>query len=156
MKRNFLILAITLMLTGLLGAASMSLAQQWDKKADMPTARYTFSAEGINGLIYAMGGRDVFQGRVRFLATVEVYNPATDTWKQGTDMPAPRSHFGTAVVGGKIYAFGGITQVDRRGKKIEKTVSAIEVSPVKVGETLTLSGFLMLASPRISIPKPFH
>ena len=135
MKRNFVVLAIVLILTGLVGLTSMSLAQQeiaippagkWEKKADMPTARYNLSAEGINGLIYAMGGMDVFDGRVRWLATVEVYNPATDTWKKGTDMPAPRSHFATAVVDGKIYAFGGLTQVERRGRKIEKTVSAIE------------------------------
>ena len=97
MKRNCFILAITLILTGLMGAASHSLAQnvpkggKWKKKADMPTARYHLSAEGINGLIYAMGGRDVVEGRVRWLATVEVYNPATDTWKKGTDMPAPSS-----------------------------------------------------------------
>ena len=133
MKRNCFILAIVLILTALMGAASHSLAQnvpkggKWQKKADMPTARYHLSAEAISGLIYAMGGRDVFQGRVRWLATVEVYNPATDTWKKGTDMLAPRSHFVTAVVGGKIYAFGGITQVERRGKKIEKTLTAIEV-----------------------------
>ena len=127
MKRNFIVLAIALILTGLLGAASMSLAQQWDKKADMPTARYSLSAVGLNGLVYAIGGRNIALAGVEYLPTVEIYNPATDTWKPGTDMPASRANFATAVVGGKIYAFGGISQVERRGKKLRKTLATIDV-----------------------------
>ena len=125
MKRNFVILSITLILTGLLGFSSISLAQggQWKKKADMPTARADLAASAVNGMIYAFGGRD---GNDR-LTTVEIYNPATDTWKKGADMPAPRSQFATAVVGGKIYLFGGFSWVERRGKKIEKTIAVVDV-----------------------------
>ena len=40
MKRNIVMLTIVLILTGLLGYPSMSLAQEkWEKKADMPTPR---------------------------------------------------------------------------------------------------------------------
>ncbi len=75
MKRNFVILAITLILTGLLGAACISLAQnvppqgKWTKKADMPTARADLSASVVNNLIYVAGGwADKFATR---LATFE-------------------------------------------------------------------------------------
>ena len=125
MKRNCFILAITLIVTGLLGAASMSLAQGgiWEKKAAMPTARYELSAAAVNNHIYAIGG---FDGE-KPLPTVEAYNPTTDKWTKKADIPTKRILFSTAVVGGKIYAFGGSTQVERRGKKIEKTLTAIEV-----------------------------
>jgi hypothetical protein len=125
MKRNFVILSITLILTGLLGFASISLAQrgQWKEKADMPTFRRDLAASAVNGMIYAFGGHN---GNER-LTTVEIYNPAADTWKKGADMSAPRSQFPTATdtwekgkkmptireslatvqVKGKIYAIGG-------------------------------------------------
>jgi N-acetylneuraminic acid mutarotase len=74
-----------------------------------------------------MGGSDGSAGLDKRLTAVEIYNPATDTWKKGADMPAPRSQFATAVVGGKIYLFGGFSFVDRRGKLIEKTMAVVDV-----------------------------
>jgi len=41
------------------------------------------------------------------MATVEAYDPATDTWTRKADMPAPRELLTTSVVGGKIYAIAG-------------------------------------------------
>ena len=61
------------------------------------------------------------------LTTVEVYNPSNDTWKKGTDLPSPREQFATTVVDGKIYLFGGFSTVKRRGKVINKTLTAVEV-----------------------------
>ena len=125
MKRNIVILAISLIVTGLLGYPSMSLAQggAWKKKADMPTGRSNFAVSAVNNLIYAIGGWD----GVNFLSTVEVYNPATDKWTQKADMPTPRRWHTSSAVNGKIYVFGGITLVERRGKKIQKTLARVEV-----------------------------
>ena len=140
MKRNCFILAITLILTGLLGAASISLAQKvppggrWAKKADMPTARAFPSSAVVNNLIYVVAGwggvgPDVGCCNVPMdsLTTVEAYDPATDTWAKKADIPTKRMWFSTSVVDGKIYAFGGQSLVERRGKGIAKTVRAIEV-----------------------------
>ena len=41
------------------------------------------------------------------LATVEAYDPATDTWTKKADMPTARQFLSTSAVNGKIYAFGG-------------------------------------------------
>ena len=41
------------------------------------------------------------------LATVEVYDPATNTWSQAPPMGTVRSAPGMAVLGGKLYAAGG-------------------------------------------------
>ena len=89
-------------------------ADTWERKADMPTARVGPSAAVVGGKIYAIGGSEMKKFRVgpgwgysvKLLPTVEMYDPATDTWTQKADMPAPRSG-GTCVVDGKIYLIGG-------------------------------------------------
>ena len=53
--------------------------KSWSSKADMPTARNWATAVVENNIIYVMGG---WNGGSGSLATVESYNPATDTWTE--------------------------------------------------------------------------
>ena len=95
----------------------------WTQKADMPTTRVT-STSVVNGKIYAIGGEKSHKRRigpgwgydVRELATVEMYDPATDTWMPKADMPTPRSA-ATCVVDGKIYVIGGSAPQNIKKKK---------------------------------------
>ena len=74
-------------------------ADHWTTKAPLNAARGGFSAGTISGLIYAIGG-DV--------GSVEVYDPSINTWSFADPMPTARfDFFGSAVVGGVIYAMGG-------------------------------------------------
>ena len=132
MKRNILILITAFILAGLLAYPPTSLAQEkWDKnKAPMPTPRSHLCTSVVNGLIYAIGGG---AGQIAAgndvqtpVASFEVYNPATDQWTKKKDMSIARKWFVTIVVNGKIYVIGGRTAVERRGKKIEKTVASVE------------------------------
>ena len=91
----------------------------------MPTIRSDLSVSAVNGLIYAFGGWD--PKALKRLSAVEVYNPATDTWKKLGDMPTAREEFTTSAVDGKIYLFGGYTVVERRGRKIVKQLTTVEV-----------------------------
>jgi N-acetylneuraminic acid mutarotase len=76
----------------------------WSAKASMPTARYLLSVVASGGLIYAIGGHD----GSNYVDTVEVYDPADDTWEElTTSMPAARAGMGVDVIDGKIYAAGG-------------------------------------------------
>ena len=106
MKRNVVILTITLILTGLMGAASISLAQKvpkggrWTKKAEMPTARSHLSTAVVNNQIYAVGG---WSGAgpavgccnmpIESLTTVEAYDPTTDKWTKKASIPTKRMWF---------------------------------------------------------------
>ena len=47
-----------LVIFGLLGVASLTLAQEdtWTTKAPMPTARLGLATSVVNGIIYAIGG----------------------------------------------------------------------------------------------------
>ena len=86
----------------------------WAGKANMPTVRSNVSVSVVDGKIYAIGGSKMKKYQVprgfgtesEELPTVEMYDPATDTWTQKADMPTSRKTK-TCVVDGKIYAIGG-------------------------------------------------
>jgi N-acetylneuraminic acid mutarotase len=72
----------------------------------MPTERWGLSTCVVDGKIYAIGGGQDTSGK--FLSTLEVYDPVTDTWTKKADMPAERAVYGAAsAVNGKIYVIGG-------------------------------------------------
>jgi N-acetylneuraminic acid mutarotase len=79
----------------------------WTTKADMPTARYKHAACAIDGRIYVCGGFTKCGDEASRVATVEVYDPATDTWSHAPDMPHVRGGPTASAVAGKIYIIGG-------------------------------------------------
>jgi RNA polymerase sigma factor (sigma-70 family) len=79
----------------------------WTRKADMPTARFKLAACVIDGQIYAFGGRTKWDDPEAAVPTVEIYDPATDTWTQASDMPGARSDHTASVVDGRMYIIGG-------------------------------------------------
>jgi N-acetylneuraminic acid mutarotase len=73
----------------------------------MPTARGGLAATlGSDGRIYVMGGGTPNTTNQTF-ATVEAYDPATNTWTPRADMPTSRYGLATVSVGDAIYAIGG-------------------------------------------------
>jgi hypothetical protein len=84
---------------------------EWIRKADMPTGRFGASVAEINGKLFVVGGS---QSSTSILATVEVYDPSTDSWTARADMPTARKNTAAAVVNGIIYVFGG-TQIHQNG-----------------------------------------
>lgn len=86
---------------------------RWQLKSAMPTARLYLGAAAVDGIIYAVGGVSRVVQPVD-LATVEAYDPATDTWSSRASMTTPRG--GLALVGvnsnepgcgAHLYALGG-------------------------------------------------
>jgi len=102
-----IVLCGAFLLVALLSQFSNSLAQDkpWTTKAPMPTARFWYSCEVVNGKIYVFGGAAT--NNTPALASVEEYDPVTDTWTTKTPMPTPRYLTASAVVDGKIYIIGG-------------------------------------------------
>jgi N-acetylneuraminic acid mutarotase len=79
----------------------------WMSKQSMPTARFGSVTATVNGVIYAIGGRNLDVS----LATVESYNPNLTlfSWKAKASLPAPRAWVSGAVtINGKIYVPGGV------------------------------------------------
>jgi N-acetylneuraminic acid mutarotase len=106
----------------------------WTRKADLPTGRNALCAVAVGGRLYAIGGMaferpkdgwesvDPTSGGREF-ATVEAYDPATDTWTARASMPTARAGVAAGALGGKIYVFGGAS---RRGDE-DVVSSALEV-----------------------------
>jgi len=103
---------------GILGLTALSAVQaydpaadKWTWKADMPTARHHLAACVIDGRIYVSGGgtkSDMIAEDFAPVPTVEVYDPAADTWTQASDMPRTRMLHSASVVDGKMYIIGGV------------------------------------------------
>jgi N-acetylneuraminic acid mutarotase len=79
----------------------------WTQKSDMPTKRHALSTSALDGKIYAIGGYVPGDSGYPGVATVEVYDPATDTWTTAPDMPTGRFGPRSSVVDEKIYVIGG-------------------------------------------------
>jgi len=83
----------------------------WTSRADIPTERYSPGIAVVDGRIYVSGGATKW-GQVSkdwgCVPTVEVYDPAKDTWTQASDMPRIRVWHSASVVAGKMYIVGGV------------------------------------------------
>jgi N-acetylneuraminic acid mutarotase len=92
----------------------------WTGKTNMNTPRWGHSTCVANGKIYAIGGTAASGDGWPGLASVEEYDPATDTWTTKTDMPDRRAYHSASVVNGKIYVIGGGRDLNTSG------ISAVE------------------------------
>ena len=83
----------------------------WETRTDMPAALWSPAAAAVDGKIYVIGGGtgDALGDR-SFYSTVQVYDPAGDTWDTAADMPTARGILGASVVDDKIYAVGGSSE----------------------------------------------
>ena len=79
----------------------------WTSAASITAGpRQEVSVVALNGEVYVLGG---FNEALQVVPTVEVYNPATDTWRSAQQMPARMHHANAAVVDGKIVVAGFLT-----------------------------------------------
>jgi N-acetylneuraminic acid mutarotase len=92
-------------------------AQQWQHKSPMPTARKGVASVVLNNQIWVLGGAKMEHSA---LSEVEVYDPAVDSWD--TQLPAllkARDNATAQVWQNSIYVFGGrnghemISQVEK-------------------------------------------
>jgi N-acetylneuraminic acid mutarotase len=78
-------------------------ADMWEKRTDMPTARHAIGTSVVDGVIYTIGG-----SLPGLCSTVEAYDPVADKWEKKANMPTARGALSASVVDGKIYAIGGL------------------------------------------------
>jgi N-acetylneuraminic acid mutarotase len=78
-------------------------ANHWEALAHLPHHREHLAAVVFEDELWALGGRQS-EGT---LASIDIYDPDTDTWRAGPPMLERRSGHGATVVNGKIVAIGG-------------------------------------------------
>src|SRR5262249_55118766 len=74
----------------------------WSMGAEMPRVRDHLSVVEVGGKLWAIGGRDP-----NSITRVDIYDPITDRWQPGPDLPHPTSGAAEVVFDGTIYIFGG-------------------------------------------------
>jgi N-acetylneuraminic acid mutarotase len=74
----------------------------------------------VDGKIYAIGGTPNTWDPP--LATVEMYDPETDSWTRKADMPTARESLTTSAVNGKIFAVGGAVSTGFEQQDVLMTV----------------------------------
>ena len=79
--------------------------KRWTAGADIPTPREHLAAVSDGEFAYAVGGRRL--GPDKNLATLERYDPDSDSWQPLPDMPTARGGLGAAIVGKRLFAVGG-------------------------------------------------
>ncbi len=77
----------------------------WKVGESMPTNRSEIAAEVVKGKIYVMGGGDYSKDGI--LDLLEIYDPITNEWTQGTPLPYGIDHAPSVKYEDKIYLIGG-------------------------------------------------
>ena len=70
----------------------------------LPSMTYTHFSGGViaeNGLLYVWGGAP------GYTTPLEIYNPASNVWSLGANLPAGRAGMGEFALNGLIYSLGG-------------------------------------------------
>ncbi len=76
-------------------------------KAQMPVPVVQMAGTVVNGKILLFGGVSVSGNQFALTRTVQMYDPATDTWTKITDGPAAASGMSAVAIGNTVYLIGG-------------------------------------------------
>ncbi len=80
----------------------------WLARAPIPTARINFAITEWNGKIYTAGGDGPNICSGVSSSRFDIFDPATNTWSQGQDIPQTLDSAGLAPLNGKLYLIGGM------------------------------------------------
>ena len=83
--------------------------------------RQEMGVAAVDGKVYVVGG---FDASGQAVATVEMYDPATDCWTQRASLPSPLHHVNLAAVGSKLYVVGGLS-----GSSFSASGTTLEYDP---------------------------
>lgn len=82
-------------------------ADRWSRLATLLEARHHLALVANGGLLYGIGGFSGGFPNWQAQASVTVYDPAADRWRDSVPLPAPRAEGVAAAVDGRIYVIGG-------------------------------------------------
>ena len=124
-------------------ASNQAFAQggTWETKAPMPTVRWGAASGVINGKLYVAGG---WNG-TNSLATLEVYDPATNTWATKASMSTARDGAAGGVINGKLYVVGGDIAQNQKLATLEVYDPATDTWATKASMSTSRSGPAVVA-----------
>ncbi len=98
------VLALSLVVTGMSWAQTL----KWEPRAKMPIGKGGQVCGIVAGKLLVAGGTYWIKAETKvWTGDVGIYDPATDTWSQGPDLPFPLSYGAGDAVGGRLYIVSG-------------------------------------------------
>jgi N-acetylneuraminic acid mutarotase len=82
-------------------------ADAWQILPDLPTQRNHLAVGAIDSKVYVAGGRFGGGFNSEKTAALEIYDPATNAWRAGAPLLAPRGGVAGVVADGCLYLIGG-------------------------------------------------
>ncbi|HKL89161.1 MAG TPA: hypothetical protein VJ884_09155, partial [Salinibacter sp.] len=132
--------------------ASPRASASWQSAPSLPTPTQEVYCTTWNDRIVVAGGlRSGPDSNRRFttLAGTALFDPASDQWTEGPDLPAPRHHLVLGTAMGRVYGFGGFVgdMLGGNGFQFRDDVYAFDgkqwtrvgAMPRPLGETVALS-----------------
>lgn len=118
----------------------------WSTAAALATARNAAGAASLGGRLYVVGGRSpgIRAGDQTSLASVEVYDPATDAWTAGVPLPTARGSLAVATLGGRLYAMGGESTPGTVSNAVERFDPATQAWSTLVAMPLRAHGLAVV------------
>lgn len=110
--------------------------ESWVKLGRTPIELHHFQAASYQGKIYIAGAFTGGYPHEQPVANVLIFDPETDNWTEGPEIPMERRRGASAVViiGNKLYLLGGIIDGHSHG-----TVSWVDMLDLESGQWSTLS-----------------
>ncbi|NNF44268.1 MAG: hypothetical protein HKN62_14735 [Phycisphaerales bacterium] len=116
--------------TGFAAARTRSEAEPptWRRGADLPHAAQEIYPTAFRGGILLAGGLVLVDGRSGAGVQTVWWNPRTDTWTHGPDLPAARHHPGLVGLDERVFAIGGFSRSAGAGWRMERTVFVLDAA----------------------------
>lgn len=89
----------------------------WTQASPCPIPRFEANGVVVNDELWVMGG--FLSSSLNVTKRVDIYDPKTDHWRLGPDLPDAETHLGVANVGGDILLLGGFN-----GNVLTRTTTA--------------------------------
>ncbi len=97
----------------------------WTVLKPLPEARHHITLSAVNGLLYGVGGFTGGFPNWRAQPTMFIYDPASNTWTRGTDLPIARAEGISAVVDNKIYLIGGRVRATENARLFNDHIDSV-------------------------------
>jgi N-acetylneuraminic acid mutarotase len=83
-----------------------NLAAGWKTLAALPNPSNHAGSTVYNGKIYYVGGQHRYDGNSVTQKSLHIYNPGTNSWTKGADMPVPSGTSGRSHISGSVFVMG--------------------------------------------------
>lgn len=101
------------------GRGEDGIKANWTERLPLPVGMAEVGVAAVGDKVYVVGGTEQLEnGPPRWASTLNMmYDPKRNTWQARAPLPQGLSHVGVAALGGKLYAFGGFTDIVHMGAR---------------------------------------